>query len=174
MAPATPLSKASRVRICRGVMPRRSSSMTCRPDCLAMRLWRLDTAGAVPQPGRDMPSTSVSIHMELAVPRWAQLPTVGKAASSAFFISSTVQLPCSTRPGNSRSSLEQNRGLPPTLPGSMGPPVTTMAGMSSRAAAMSMPGMILSQPGMSTMASKWWACTTISMESAMRSRLGRG
>lgn len=52
MAPATPLSKASRVRICRGVMPRRSSSMTCRPDCLAMRLRRLDTAGAVPQPGQ--------------------------------------------------------------------------------------------------------------------------
>ena len=39
---------------------------------------------------------------------------------------------------------------------------------------MSMPGMILSQPGMSTMASKWWACTTISMESAMRSRLAEG
>ena len=154
MAPAIPLSMASLVSIFLGVRPSLSSSITHRPDALAIRFLLLDTAGAVPAPGRAIPSTSVSMHMELAVPRWAQLPTVGRAAFSASFISSNVTVPISNRPGYSRSSEEQNSGLPPTLPGSMGPPGTITAGISSLAAAISMPGMILSQPGSSTMASK--------------------
>ena len=47
-------------------------------------------------------------------------------------------------------------------------------GMSIRSAAMMWAGTVLSQPGSMTMASKRCACTIISIESAMSSRLGRG
>ena len=60
-----------------------------------------------------------------------------------------------------------------TLPASIGPPETKMTGMLSRIAAISMPGVILSQLEMQTMASAQWALTMYSMESAMISRLGR-
>ena len=55
----------------------------------------------------------------------------------------------------------------------MGPPLMTTVGMFSRAAAMAMPGMILSQFVTMTRASRAcpWAMT--SMESMISSRLGR-
>ena len=59
-----------------------------------------------------------------------------------------------------------------TLPASMGPPETNTAGMLSRSAAISMPGVILSQLEMQTSASAVWALTMYSTESAMISRLG--
>ena len=154
MAPATPFSSVFLVKIFLGVMPSFNSSITARPEALAMRFLLLEAAKAVPAPGSAMPSTSDSIHMELAVPKWAQLPTVGRAAISAAFISSAVTAPVSTRPGYSRSSLEQNSGFPPTFPGSIGPPGTITAGMSSLAAAIIIPGIILSHPANSTIASK--------------------
>ena len=54
----------------------------------------------------------------------------------------------------------------------MGPPLTRMEGMFSRAAAISMPGTILSQLGTSTRPSKQWARAMVSTESAISSRLG--
>ena len=59
-----------------------------------------------------------------------------------------------------------------TLPASMGPPETNTTGMFSRMAAISMPGVILSQLEMHTMASAQCALTMYSTESAMMSRLG--
>ena len=56
----------------------------------------------------------------------------------------------------------------------MGPPETITAGMLRRAAAMSIPGVTLSQLVSKTMASKAWAVIMISMESAINSRLGMG
>ena len=58
------------------------------------------------------------------------------------------------------------------LPASIGPPDTKITGMFSRSAALSMPGVILSQLEMHTSASAQCACTMYSTESAMRSRLG--
>ena len=58
-------------------------------------------------------------------------------------------------------------------PVAMGPPETKTAGTSMRAAAISMPGMILSQLGMQTMPSKQWARIMVSTQSAMSSREGR-
>jgi hypothetical protein len=59
-----------------------------------------------------------------------------------------------------------------TLPASIGPPETKTTGMFRRMAAISMPGVILSQLEMQTMASAQWALTMYSTESAIRSRLG--
>ena len=59
-----------------------------------------------------------------------------------------------------------------TLPASIGPPETNTAGMLRRSAAISMPGVILSQLEMHTMASAQWALTMYSTLSAMSSRDG--
>ena len=58
------------------------------------------------------------------------------------------------------------------LPASIGPPETNTAGMFSRMAALSMPGVILSQLEMHTSASAWCAFAMYSTESAMISREG--
>ncbi len=60
-----------------------------------------------------------------------------------------------------------------TLPASIGPPETKTAGILRRRAAISMPGVILSQLEMQTMASAQWALTMYSTLSAMISREGR-
>ena len=59
-----------------------------------------------------------------------------------------------------------------TLPASIGPPETNTAGMLRRSAAISMPGVILSQLEMQTIASAQWALTMYSTLSAMISRQG--
>src|SRR5690606_7128592 len=64
---------------------------------------------------------------------------------------------------------------PPTttaLPASIGPPETNTVGMFSRMAALSMPGVILSQLEIQTSASAVCALTMYSTESAMISREG--
>ena len=58
------------------------------------------------------------------------------------------------------------------LPASIGPPETNTVGMFSRSAAISMPGVILSQFDRQISASAQCALTTYSIESAIRSRLG--
>ena len=58
------------------------------------------------------------------------------------------------------------------LPASIGPPETNTAGILSRMAAISMPGVILSQLEMHTRASAQCAFTMYSTESAMISRDG--
>jgi hypothetical protein len=57
-------------------------------------------------------------------------------------------------------------------PAGIGPPLTKMAGMSRRIAAISIPGTILSQLGMQTMPSKQCAEIMVSTLSAMSARLG--
>ena len=66
-----------------------------------------------------------------------------------------------------RSSLRS-----PMRPASIGPPETKREGILSLMAAISMPGVILSQLLMHIMASALWALTMYSTESAMRSREG--
>ena len=67
------------------------------------------------------------------------------------------------------------RSLPPivTLPASIGPPETNTVGTLMRMDAISMPGVILSQLLMQTMASAQCALTMYSTLSAIRSRDGR-
>ena len=59
-----------------------------------------------------------------------------------------------------------------TLPASIGPPETNTVGIFKRMAAISIPGVILSQFEIQTSASAQWALTMYSTESAIKSRLG--
>ncbi len=99
-----------------------------------------------------------------------QLPQVGQAlrSYSATFsseaLSSAAMTMASTRSRPWLASL--------VLPASIGPPETNTTGMFRRRAAISMPGVILSQLEMQTMASAQCALTMYSTESAMISREG--
>jgi phosphoribosylcarboxyaminoimidazole (NCAIR) mutase len=83
--------------------------------------------------------------MVLAVPRKEQEPQEGHARFSRDMKSSSVIFPAASIPRASVSDVVSDFLPSKTTPPAMGPPVTMMAGMSSLAAAMSMPGKILSQ-----------------------------
>jgi len=106
--------------------------------------------------------------MELAVNIPLQEPQVGHAARSTAVIRS------SPTSGSAAITMASTRSyaFPPVSPASMGPPETNTAGMLSRMAAISIPGVILSQFEMHTMASTVWALHMNSTLSAIRSREG--
>ena len=134
-------------------------------------------ASSEPLPGSDRPRASVRQFMELAVNMPEQEPQVGQALRSTWATASseTLSSPASIM-ASIRSSLRSTwlpLAIAITLPASIGPPETKMVGMFRRMAAISMPGVILSQLLMQTSASAQCALTMYSTLSAIRSRLGR-
>ena len=112
---------------------------------------------------------SVRQFIELAVNMPEQLPQVGQAQRSmSATCASSTEGSADWTIASIRSSFAE-----PSSPASIGPPETKIAGMLSRIAAMSMPGVILSQLLMQTRASALWALTMYSTLSAMMSREGR-
>ena len=124
------------------------------PACLARAIrvpWK--AAGIVPLPGSAMPSTSVKQFILLAVNKPEQEPQPGQALCSIALSSFLSIFPASKRPAASKTVLTLI-STPLRRPGSIGPPLTTIAGMFKRAAAINIPGTILSQLGISTNPSK--------------------
>ena len=108
----------------------------------------------------------------MAVNNPAQDPAPGQAWHSSSSSSAVVICPEDTLPTAS------NIVSSPILrewccPASIGPPEMMTEGMFKRAAAMTIPGTILSQLVTKTRPSRAWALATSSMESAINSRLGR-
>ncbi len=128
----------------------------------------------LPLPGRARPIASVRQFIEFAVNMPEQDPQVGQADSS---ISSSCS---SDTEGSAEATIESIRSSlrpvpaarPAGAPASIGPPDTNTVGIFSRMAAISMPGVILSQFEMQIMASAQCAFTMYSTESAISSRLG--
>ena len=110
--------------------------------------------------------------MVFAVPIMAQLPRVGQATRSTSESSSSEMIPAWQRPTNSRIS-DVVSFSPLYSPGAIVPGATMIEGMLTRNIAISMPGVILSHEVRKTAPSKRCACSMISAESAMTSRLGR-
>ncbi len=101
-----------------------------------------------------------------------QEPQVGQAERSMTATSASLTF---SSPAATIASMRSTLRAPVeslTLPASIGPPETKTAGMLSRSAAISMPGVILSQFEMQTSASAQWALTMYSTLSAMTSREG--
>ncbi len=96
-------------------------------------------------------------------------PQPGQAESSKSASSDSANAPAWYFPTASNTEL-RSMSAPSFLPVSMGPPETTTLGMLSLAAAISMPGTILSQLVTSTSASRQCASAIVSIESAMSSR----
>ncbi len=164
-------SKAFLVITFRGVRSSFTSPTTRLPLSKAILRFSPDTARAVAQPGRLMPSDSVTQAMVLAVNMPWQEPGPGQAQVSSSARSLSDSSPFRTLPTASKALIRFTRS-PRNRPECIAPAVTTMVGMSSRAAAISMPGVILSQFVSSTSPSKAWAVATDSMTSAISSRDG--
>ena len=132
-------------------------------------------ATIVPLPGSARPIASVRQFIEFAVNMPEQEPHVGQAlrSISATSASLTLESPALII-ASIRSILAITRPSVGdlTLPASIGPPETKTTGMFRRIAAISMPGVILSQLEMQTMASAQCALTMYSTESAISSREG--
>src|SRR5690606_22693612 len=113
---------------------------------------------------------ALSLHDALPIYMPLHEPQVGQALrSTAATCSSDALGSAAMTIASIRSSLWSARRV---LPASIGPPETNTAGMLSRSAAISMPGVILSQLEMHTSASAQCALAMYSTESAMTSRLG--
>ncbi len=144
MSTAMAFSKAFAVMMSEGFKSSSSSSRILSPLSRAMLSFEALTARAVAQPGRDIPKASVMHAIVLAVNMPLQDPQPGHAASSSLFSSSSLISPATTFP--TASEIEAKLTLFPfKIPVNMGPPVTTMEGTLSLAAAISMPGVTLSQ-----------------------------
>ncbi len=129
-------------------------------------------ASSEPLPGSARPSASVRQFIELAVNMPEQEPQVGQAERSMAFTSASEFFASAASIMASIRSTMRYSPCHFTLPASIGPPETNTAGMFRRSAAISMPGVILSQLEMHTMASAQWAFTMYSTLSAISSRLG--
>ena len=116
---------------------------------------------------------SVRQFIEFAVNMPEQDPHVGQAERSIAATSSSLTLLSPAFIIAEMRSTFTSPSASRVLPASMGPPDTNMAGMLSLRAAMSIPGVILSQFEMHTTASAQCALTMYSTESAISSRLGR-
>ncbi len=180
MSSAMAFSNAALVAMLRG----RAEASSCSYQRLARVTMRwpaslnscsrsLWVASSEPLPGWERPSASVRQFMELAVNMPEQEPQVGQALRSTCSLWASETL--GSAPwimASTRSSLMiWSESL--VLPASIGPPETKITGMLMRRAAISIPGVILSQLEMQTMASAQWALTMYSTESAISSRDGR-
>src|SRR5271166_4100014 len=99
-------------------------------------------------------------------------PQVGQADRSMTATSASETLSSAAATIASMRSIVRAPVDRRTLPASIGPPDTNTAGMFSRSAAISMPGVILSQFEMQTKASAQWALAMYSTLSAITSREG--
>ncbi|KAF5054367.1 hypothetical protein DSECCO2_388900 [anaerobic digester metagenome] len=171
MSTRTAFRSDGRVTIWRGVTCSRTRSTTRSPVSRASRSLPASTAGVAAVPGSDIPSASVMQAIVFAVYRPWQEPQPGIAAHSSSQSSHSFIVPAATRPTPSKTSVSE-RSRPGALPSSIGPPVSTIVGMSHRTAAISIPGTILSQVPTQTSPSKRWLWTMISIESAMFSLEG--
>ena len=123
----------------------------------------LCVARMVPLPGNARPIASVSEFIEFAVNIPEQQPHPGQALFSIFRISSSL----TEASAPFIIAVIKSAFSPFHLPASIGPPEQNIVGILSRIAAMSIPGVILSQLEIQIIASALWAFTIYSTESAI-------
>ena len=145
-----------------------------RPAASYNALRAVCVASVEPLPGSARPSASVRQFIELAVNIPEHDPQVGQAASSmrSRSASDTASAAASDIAVMRFRRLRTVPSTSTAVPPSIGPPETKTVGMLSRSAALSIPGVILSQFEMQTSASAQCAFTMYSTESAIRSRDG--
>jgi hypothetical protein len=110
-------------------------------------------ASSEPLPGKDNPSASVRQFIELAVNMPEHEPQVGQAERSTAATSWSETSESAAMTMASTRSSDRVLSCQRTFPASIGPPETKTAGILRRSAAISIPGVILSQLEMHTMAS---------------------
>src|SRR5665647_1466630 len=103
--------------------------------------------------GSDVPRASAMQAMVEAVPIVLQVPAERDMPASADMNSCKVICPALTASCSCQTTVPEPMSRPSCLPFNIGPPVTTMVGMSQLAAPISSAGVVLSQPTSSTTAS---------------------
>src|ERR687886_2266465 len=106
------------------------------------------------QPGSDRPSTSATEFMVEAVPMVLQWPADGADASAVSKNCSSSIWPAASRRLLFQMAIPEPTSSPSNQPSSIGPPESTIEGMFTVEAAMIEEGVVLSQPVVSTTASK--------------------
>src|SRR4029077_5298276 len=122
----------------------------------------------LPLPGSAQPSASFRQFMLLAVNIPLHEPHVGHAFSSMSCNWLRLIVPADTLPTPSKTVARSIASLVLALPAFIGPPLTKIDGMLTRAAPHA--GDDLSQLGMQTTPSKQWARSIVSTGSAISSR----
>ena len=138
----------------------------------ARRSRRASPANTVAAPGRDRPKASTIQLIVIAVPIMLHMPGLAHASDSISQNAPASMRPEAYAPIASLMS-DATQALSPTFLGSIGPPVSTIVGISHRAAAINIPGTTLSHEQSIAIPSKRCASIIASTESAMISRLGR-
>ncbi len=165
-------SNASAVTISRGLMSFSKRVIICLEALSANSSRSGVVARAVPLKGKAKPKTSIRQFIELAVNIPEQEPQEGQARCSSIVNSSSSIFPAENAPTPSKTETKSIASPSGVLPAGIGPPETKIVGILTRIAPIIMPGTILSQFGMQTIASNWWASIIVSTESAISSREG--
>ncbi len=105
------------------------------------------------QPVSDRPSASASEFMVSAVPMVLQWPADGAEAVAMSMNFASSMRPAASRRRAFQMTVPEPTSSPSNQPSSIGPPDSTMAGMSTVEAAITCDGVVLSQPVVSTTAS---------------------
>ncbi len=173
MSNANALSIAFSVTISNGLMSLSINSISCFADFLTKSLRSGATARIVPFPGKASPKASAKQFIEFAVNIPEHDPQVGQPNCSNSSNPFSSIFPDWKAPTPSNTD-DREIFLPSLVtPAFIGPPLTNIVGMLRRIAAIIIPGVILSQFGIQTIPSNQCAETTVSIESAMISLLGR-
>ncbi len=144
------LSNAPGVRIWSGVRSSHTISTMRRPAVADMRGWPASGAGMAEAPGNVMPSASAIDIMVAAVPMVMQVPNERAMPFSISAHSASEILPARFSSQYFQASDPDPRICPCQLPLSMGPAGRKSAGMPIETAPISSPGVVLSQPPIST------------------------
>ena len=151
-------------------MPRRNKFTTAAPARCASSSRRESTAGGDALPGKLMPSASATLDIVFAVNIPPHAPSPGQASRSISPSSDSLILPAAHAPIAS-NTVVMSMFLPLCTPGKVDPLYTKTLGRLSRAAAINIAGMLLSQPAKPTNPSNRSACITVSTLSQITSRL---
>ncbi len=122
--------------------------------------------------GKANPITSIRQFIELAVNIPEQDPHEGHAKRSSVVNLFSSILPAEKAPTPSNTEIKSIDSPSGVFPAAIGPPETKIVGMLTLIAAINIPGTILSQFGMQTIASKRCASIIVSTQSAINSREG--
>ena len=145
-------------------------STTRRPVSAAMRPWRESAAGIDAAPGKVKPSASAADVIVDAVPMVMQCPGERAMPSSISSHCSSVMFPARFSAQYFHTSEPLPNGLSRQLPRSIGPAGMKMAGRFMLMAPISIAGVVLSQPPMSTAPSTGYERSSSSVSSASRLR----
>ena len=164
------LSKAAGVRSFCGVRSSHTMSTMRRPACPHMRGWPESAAGIDDAPGSVSPSASAIAIMVAAVPITMQVPKERAMPPSSSAQSASLMRPARFSSQYFQASEPEPSTCPRQFPLSCGPAGTKIAGTPMLMAPMIRPGVVLSQPPISTAPSIGWLRNSSSVSIASRLR----